>query len=82
MERNELTTVQKLTLGDRFYKVSDKNKIVFQMVPHEVKKTHFQTYKYFCCEASVIDNKNNKHKERNFKAINKETPVVFLRHKD
>lgn len=82
MNRNELTSVELLKTGDRFYKASDKNKLVFVIVEGERKQTHFRTYKYFACPASIVDHQGLKQvqKERSYKAVNKDTQVVFLRH--
>ena len=70
MERNTNTIAKNLLPGDRFYKAKDRNKSVLQMVQHDVKKTHFQTYKYWCKADTDIFSK----------PINKDTPVIFLRH--
>lgn len=82
MKRNELTTVMQLVIGDRFYKAADKAKAVWVMVEGEKKATAYQTYKYFACPAMVIDHPGLKQaqKERSYKALNKDTQVVFLRH--
>jgi len=72
MERNTQTTVYHLQIGDRFYKVNDKKKWVYEMVEGEVKQTHFQTYKHFAL----------KDGERYPDAIKSITEVIFLRHKE
>lgn len=84
MERNCLTTVAALRIGDRFFKLSDKKRLVLELVQGETKRTHFQTYKHFCCPVSIMDNNRMpaQLKERNFKAINKDTQVIFLRNKE
>lgn len=81
MKRNDLVTVVELKIGDRFYKATDKKKTVFEMVVGEKKQNHFRTYKYFCCEADLIE-RNPIMKDRSYKAINKDTQVVFLRHQE
>ena len=48
MERNTKVLAKELKPGDRFYKVVDKKRTVLEMVEHDAKKTHFQTYKYWC----------------------------------
>lgn len=70
MERHTVTTIDKLISGDRFYKASDKKKQAWQVVPGEVKKTHFQTYRFFA----------KRDTDKHPTPINKSTPIVFLRH--
>lgn len=72
MERNTITTAGQLKIGDRFYRVNDKKKIVWEKVPSDIKITHFQTYKHFASTPGM----------KFPQAINKDTKVVFLRHKD
>lgn len=72
MERNTRTTIGELVLGDRFYRQSDKAKVVWTKVAGEVKKTGYQTYVHF----GVRDGGNPKYPE----ALKKDTAVVFLRH--
>ncbi len=72
MERNTATTVEKLLIGDRFYKCTDKKKEVYTMVEGETKKTYFRTYRFFAL----------KDKALHPIAINKDTAIVFLRHKE
>lgn len=81
MDRNTVTTADKLELGDRFYFANDKNKVVWQKVEHEIKVTHFQTYKHWCILASVADNPkmHPTAKATYVKPMRKETKVVFLR---
>lgn len=67
MERNAVTTIDKLQTGDRFYKTNDKNKTVFTKVDYGLNKE-----KYFAV-------KDGLHWPD---PINKTTPVVFLRHAD
>lgn len=82
MIRFEACTPAELKTGDRFYKAMDKKKTPLVMVEHDVKKTHFRTYKYFCCPTATIDNPHltQQQKARNYTPINKDTAVVFLRH--
>jgi hypothetical protein len=81
MTRNQLTTAGSLQVGDRFYKLGDKKKEVFQMIAHEAKQTHFRTYKLFCCPAIAMDNKlmSQKLKDYQIKPIIKDTKVVYLK---
>lgn len=80
MERNTITTVAELKPGDRFYKVNDKHKNVLQIVEDKPKKTHFRTYKIFCCQVGIVDGKlHQTAKEGFFKPILKDTAVVYLR---
>lgn len=81
MNRNELTTAENLKIGDRFYKLGDKKKEVFEMIAHEAKATHFRTYKLFCCPALAMDNKlmQKRLKDYQIKPILKETKVIFLK---
>ena len=69
MERNEITEIKNLALGDRFYKLKDKSKKVFEKVEAKTKTTQYQTYKDF---AKVRGEKF----PQPFKS---ETAVVFLR---
>lgn len=69
MERNTLTTIKEVQIGDRFYKVGDPKKTLYTLTEAEPQKTFFQTYKHF----AVKD--GEKHKQA-FKAF---TQVVFLR---
>lgn len=70
LTRGQLTTAGNLSIGDRFYKASDKKKKVLQMVEHETKKTDYQTYNHWCQADDQIKPE----------AIIAKTPVVFLRH--
>ncbi|UOE48010.1 hypothetical protein MTO98_26725 [Mucilaginibacter sp. SMC90] len=74
MERNTRTTAEKLRVGDRFYKASDKAKTVNQMVEREPKQTQYRTYKLWY----LPPNTSPKYP----KAIDKNTEVIFLRHTD
>jgi len=81
MERNQRTIVANLSIGDRFYKLADKSKKVFQMVEAEKKQTQYQTYKYWCCEATIMDSAHltEQMKMNRFSAIKGDTSVVYLR---
>lgn len=72
MERNTLTTIDKLNVGDRFYKVKDKNKTVWEKVAHEIKQTNYQTYSQFA----------TKGKDPHTYAFRKDAQVIFLRSKN
>lgn len=72
MNRNTLTTVMALSVGDRFYKLTDRNKMVLMKVDAPVKKTEYRTYRHFCKSDS----------DRWPVAINGDTKVVFLRHQN
>lgn len=83
MERNTVTTVAALKTGDRFYKVTDKHKKVLQIVQHAPKKTHFRTYKIFCCPVDILDGRlGQTAKEGFYNPILKDTQVVYLRSAD
>lgn len=77
----KLTTAGSLKLGDRFYKVVDKKKRVYQMVAGDQKQTQYRTYKLFCCPADIMDNSlmRDALKQAQNVAILKDTPVMFLR---
>lgn len=81
MKRNEVTTMDKLSQGDRFYFANDKKRLVWQKVEHEKTQTRYKTYKHFALLASVVDNPcmKEEYKRNLIKAVNKETGVVFLR---
>jgi hypothetical protein len=72
MERNTATTAGELQIGDRFFRCNDKKKTVWEKVDSDVKVTHFQTYKHFAITAGM----------KFPQAINKNTQVIFLRHKE
>ncbi|WP_346237745.1 hypothetical protein ABDK00_001545 [Niabella insulamsoli] len=72
MERNTITTVDKLQLGDRFYKANDKNKTVLTKVESEIKVTIYRTYRHFA----------KTDKEKFPQPINANTRVVFLRNEN
>lgn len=83
MQRLTVTTIDELQIGDRFYKASDKKKVTLVKVEHDVKRTYFRTYRNFCIEAAIYDAQKGILKpihERFINPLNKETPVVFLRH--
>lgn len=71
MERFKNTTVSRLQPGDRFYKLSDRNKTVLEMVQGEVKRTLYRTYGFWC-----------KGPDGEIQAVMGNTKVVFLRHAD
>ncbi|MDM8176866.1 hypothetical protein QT327_21365 [Olivibacter sp. 47] len=81
MQRNEMTTMEKLSLGDRFYFANDKKRLVWQKVEHETTQTKYRTYKHFALLASVVDNPcmKEEYKKNLTKAVNKDTAIVFLR---
>ena len=70
MERNTQTEAKNLRIGDRFYKVTDKGKKVWEMAAHESKQTKYRTYNYWC--------KGDTDKFPS--PINHDTQVIFLRH--
>lgn len=69
MERNTVTTVDKLNLGDRFYCLSDKKKQPYTVVESKYKITKYQTYKHRAL----------KDGERHPVFLNATKQVVFLR---
>ncbi|HEY9362183.1 MAG TPA: hypothetical protein VIQ00_02895 [Chitinophagaceae bacterium] len=71
MERNTKTIVNNLAIGDRFLKVNDKKKEVWEKVPHEAKQTKYQTYSHFA----------KRDYERFPSAMKSDTQVIFLRNK-
>ncbi|MBC7399823.1 MAG: hypothetical protein H7289_07735 [Mucilaginibacter sp.] len=74
MERNQITTVIELKVGDRFYKLNDKSKTVYQMVSYKTKTTKYATYAYWCQKPDNIGSRYP-----NLHAIKPETQVVYLR---
>ena len=68
-KKNEITTIAKLSIGDRFYFLNDKKKIVHTKVEHEKIQTHYQTYKHFALQ----DGKRIPDMKK------ADTQVVFLR---
>lgn len=69
MERNTQTTIKNLKPGDRFYKVTDKKKEVWQKVVCEVKVTKYQTYSNFA----------KRDIDQSSQAFKSETEIIFLR---
>lgn len=69
MERNKLTTVDQLQIGDRFYKAGDQKKKVWTKVHNQAKVTNYQTYNHW----GVPDG------EKWPQALKGNSPVVFLR---
>jgi len=67
----QLTTIDQLQIGDRFYKANDKKKHPYTLTECDAKKTFFRTYKYFA----------TKDGERNPMPLVSTTQVVFLRSK-
>ena len=81
MNRNTVTMISELKIGDRFYKAGDKNKTVFQKVDHKSKRTQWQTYTQFAIEAKILGRDLNQSKiEEHAKAFKRDTSVIFLRH--
>lgn len=70
MEKNTLTTVDKLQIGDRFYKAGDRKKELWTKVEAQKKVTYFQTYVHWA----------KKDKEVHPQALKANSPVIFLRH--
>lgn len=70
MERNTMTTVDKLRIGDRFYRASDKNKTMWTKVEAPVKKTFFQTYRHHA----------RKDGDKYAIDVRSDLQVVFMRH--
>lgn len=72
MERNTITKVNRLNYGDRFYKVKDKKKKVFELIPGERKTTAFRSYGFF----------GKADDELHPRPLDGKTDVVFLRHNE
>jgi hypothetical protein len=70
MNRLTITTVDKLTISDRFYKAKDKSKSIWTLVPSKKLVTKYRTYKHSALKDGT------RHPE----FVNAETQVVFLRH--
>ncbi len=68
---NTVTTIHQLNIGDRFYKLQDKTKTVWEKVEGEVKKTYYQTYRHFA----------KRDNDKFSQPFQSSTPVVFLRQK-
>jgi hypothetical protein len=81
MNRNNVTTVDKLVIGDRFYRCNDKHKEVLELVEMPAKRTYYRTYRHFFITASTLENIRNDAEriKRMAKPINGTTAVVFLR---
>ncbi|HCU46662.1 MAG TPA: hypothetical protein DF610_19265 [Sphingobacterium sp.] len=80
MKKNQLTTVDQLQIGDRFYFQNDNNKVVWEMVDHETKSTHFRTYRHFCLLGSYADRTSDKRlRDQQAKGVQGNTNVVYLR---
>ncbi len=74
MERNTVTTIDQLQVGDRFYKANDKNKRMFQKVKagsngEKYVRTRYKTYSHFA----------KADKELHPVMIERTTAVVFIR---
>jgi hypothetical protein len=83
MNRFEVTTAASLKLGDRFYKKSDKQKKVLQMVTGDPKSTKYRTYRHWCINPAWLNGKSSNSYINSMKsAIAGNTEVVFLRHQD
>lgn len=75
MQRNQATIAFELVPGDRFYKLNDKTKTVYQMVAYKTKTTKYTTYNYWCQKPDNIGSRYP-----NITAIKPKTEVVFLHH--
>jgi hypothetical protein len=83
MKKNEVTTVDKLQIGDRFYFLNDKNKVVWEKIEHEVKTTKYRTYNHFALLGSYADIVKDRIKRRNnSKGMQPNTRVVYLKSKE
>ncbi|WP_442795334.1 hypothetical protein [Pelobium manganitolerans] len=69
MERNQITEIKNLAPGDRFYKLTDKTKKVYQKVQAKTKTTQYQTYSHFATARG----------EKFPQPFKSNTAVVFLR---
>lgn len=82
MNKNEITTIDQLANGDRFYFLADKSKTVWQKVERKAKKTEYQTYRYWALQASLVDTvmqHSSIYFSNCIKAVNRETKIVYLR---
>lgn len=85
MERNTVTYINKLKVGDRFYRAGDKDRLVLEKVDHKVKRTNYQTYSHWAIPASIADRfrPDGEQLERQIslwgRALRAETQVVYLR---
>ena len=75
MQRNQHTIAYELKPGDRFYKLNDKTKTVYQMVSCQQKTTHYTTYNYWCQKPDNIGSRYP-----TVHAIKPDTQVVYLHH--
>lgn len=83
MNKNTLTTVDKLQIGDRFYFANDRNRVVWEKVQHEIKSTHYRTYHHFCLLGTYADRVSDPvMRKNNSKGLQPETKVVYLRSKE
>jgi len=72
MKRNEVTTVDKLQEGDRFYKLSTKDKKTFQFIGEE-SHGKFEVFEAIMAKNGLIANRSH------IKIFRGNTAVVFLR---
>jgi hypothetical protein len=72
MKRNEVTTVDKLQSGDRFYKQSSKDKKTFQFIGEE-SHGKFEVFEAVMAKNGLIANRSH------VKIFRGNTAVVFLR---
>lgn len=72
MQRGDRDIIDNLAIGDRFYKVKDRNKIVHEKVEHAPLKTKYYLYRNW----AKADG------ERHAQAMKNDTEVVFLRRRD
>ncbi|WP_313234204.1 hypothetical protein [Sphingobacterium multivorum] len=80
MKKNQLTTVDQLHLGDRFYFANDNNRVVWEMVNHGVRPPFTRSTNYFCLLGSHADHIKDKAIRDNMtKSIKGNTKVVYLR---
>ncbi|WP_149913515.1 hypothetical protein [Sphingobacterium cavernae] len=83
MKRNEVTTVDKLQIGDRFYFLNDKNKVVWEKVDFAVKTAHYRTYSHFALLGTYADRvKDSVMRKNNSKGMQPDTRIVFLKSKE
>lgn len=76
MQRNTLTTAEKLEVGDRFYLASTSTKRVHQMIAPKTEPTGLNNKEYFSCPADCLGTKREKDYTQ---PIKKDTRVIFLR---
>lgn len=77
MNRNEVTSIDRLQIGDRFYKSSDKAKVkeVYQVMDPE-KQIRTKSQKHFACPVGFLGLNCEASKTV---PLNENTMVVFLR---